>query len=190
MTKRAKMRFSIPFLGIAAFGWAACGGSAVADDTACVGHADPEQAYTAFVDAIKANDWSAANSYVEPDSRAALQKVLVSRVIVTVGMASEEAEWRKLMTVLMRHGFQVNAEGQLLNANKEWPEIDDWPGLMRQIAEFSERTLGQRLAPETYELTDIKMTGEKATARLKLRKGKEKTLHFKKTESSWCLAAR
>ena len=34
------------------------------------------------------------------------------------------------------------------------------------------------------------MTGEKATARLKVRKGKEKTVHFKKTDAGWCLAAR
>ena len=119
MTKTTKIKISAHFLGIAALGWAAYSGSAVADDTACVGHTDPEQAYSAFVYAVKANDWSAANSYVAPDSRTALHKVVVSRVIVTVGMASEEAEWRQLMTVLKRHGFQVSAEGQLLNANKE-----------------------------------------------------------------------
>ena len=189
MTMQAKIRFSIPFLGMAAFGWVACGVSAVADDTVCIGHADPRQAYSAFVNAVQANDWSVANSYVSPNSRAALRKVLVSRVIVTGGMASEEAEWRELMSILKGHGFQVNAEGQLLNANTEWPEIEDWPGLMRQIAKFSERTLSQKFAPENYELTDIQTTGEKATARLKPRKGKEKTVHFIKTDTGWCLAA-
>lgn len=186
MTKTAKITIAAFFLGAIAFAGASDG---VADEIACTGQATPEQTYSAYVDAVKTNDWAAAYSQIEPGSRATLHKDLVAGLIVGVGMASGEAQWRELMMILKDHGFEVNAEHQLLNTDTDWPKIEDQPRLMRQVSDFMTRNFGRGLAPKQYELTDVRITNDKAAARLKLRKGKEKTVHFKKIDAGWCLAA-
>jgi len=189
MTKTTKMTISVFFLGIFSFVWTSSG-TATAIENACAGQAAPEQAYSAYVDAVKMNDWTVAYSHVDPGSRAKLHKELVAGLIVSVGMTSDETQWRDLVTILQGHGFETNAQHQLLNANKDWHKIRDWPRLMSQISEFAERNFDQQLAPKHYELTDIRTTNDNAVGQLKLPNGKEKTVHFKKTDSGWCLAAR
>ena len=187
MTKTTKMTISAFFLGILSFVWAS-NGAATANEIACAGQAAPEQAYSAYVDAVKMNDWALAYSHVDPGSRAKLYKEFVAGLIVGVGMSEKEAQWRELVTILKSHGFETNAQYQLINVNKDWHKIRDWPRLMSQISGFAARNFGQQLVPEHYALTDIRTTNDKAVGQLKLPSGKEKTVHFKKTGSGWCLA--
>ena len=188
MTKTAKTMVSALTLGAIALLGAV--GDAAANDAPCVGRAAPEQAYSAFIDAAKVEDWRTAYSHVEPDSRARLNKETISGLVVLMGMMAEDDKWREFTAILQDHGFEVNAEHQLLLADADWSDIRDHPRLMRRLSEFMARNFDRRLVPDRHELTDLRTANDTAVAQLKLRKGKTKAVHFKKTDSGWCLAAR
>lgn len=189
MTKTKKKTISALAAGAVAFLWAS-GGLATAEETACAGHAAPRQAYSAFVAAARADDWETAFTHVEPGSRANLYKETIGGLIVFMGMTAEEDKWLEFTAILQNHGFEVNAEHQLLLADANWYKIKDQPRLMSRVSEFMARNFQRSLVPDHYKLIDLRTAGDKSVAQLKLPSGKEKPVHFKKTDSGWCLATR
>ena len=189
MTKTTKKTFSALAVGAIAFLWAS-GGIATDEETACAGHAAPELAYSAFVEAAKADDWETAFTHVEPGSRADLYKETIGGLVVFMGMMADEVKWQEFTAILQSHGFEVNAEHQLLLADANWHEIKDRPRLMVPVSDFMARNFKRPLVPDHYRFTDLQTTGDKSVATLKLPRKKEKTVRFRKTDSGWCLAAR
>lgn len=178
-----------------------------------VKYAKPEDAFDAFVKAMKKNDLKAAHATLTPDSadRMLAELIVGTQIMKALATAFDKTgkaaeAFKSIDEVLDRHGIKAEKlEETLKEANKVKDDRKKTAALLAKLLEpVKDRAalvgdLGAKLDkvggmkkkdfPEA-KLSDVKTDGDTATGKLTLKEGDKEdsqTLTFKKIKGSWLI---
>lgn len=157
----------------------------------CVGHSTPAKSYRAFSDAVNRNDWRTAYRYVSYNSRSGLYAKLIAGLIVASAFDDNNERRAGLDRILRQHGFKIAPKGRYTQADQDISTIvQDWPGLMQEIAPYLKRWHGKTLAPKEGKLRNVRTVGNQATGATVSTGAPVKTVAFVRGPAGWCLTTK